>query len=165
MLIKSKTYKTSMKTGIKVMDAMTKTPIVVEPNEMIKSCAKKMQSHRVGSLLIKRNEKLLGILTEKDIVNKVIANGLNPSKTPVNEVMTKRSLITINPGSDLYDAILLMRDQNKRRLPVLDKKRVLGLLTYRDILKIQPDLYEIYVEKLKIKMEKLNFPNYKHKVY
>lgn len=165
MFIKSKINKITMKTGVKVIDAMTKAPIVVGPNETIKSCAEKMIEHGVGSLLIKKDEKLLGILTEKDMVDKVVLNGLNTLKTPVKKVMTRRSLITINPGTDLYDAILLMRDKGKKRLPVMDKRKVLGLLTYRDILKLQPDLYEIYIEKLKLKMESNKFPDYKHKVY
>ena len=55
---------------------------------------------------------------------------------------------------DLYDAILFMSREEVRRLPVVEKDKFIGLLTYKDILKIQPDLYDIFIEKFKIREEK-----------
>ena len=62
-------------------------------------------------------------------------------------------MIKIDPNQDLYDAILLMSREEVRRLPVTKEDRFIGLLTYKDILKLQPDLFDIIVENLKIREE------------
>tara|TARA_Y100000310_G_C20592448_1_gene768795 strand:- start:117 stop:548 length:432 start_codon:yes stop_codon:yes gene_type:complete len=140
-----------MKTGVKVLDAMTKQPIVVEPNDKIVDCAQKMLKYKVGSLLVKDKHKLLGIVTEKDMVDKIIAKRKSFLGKKIKEIMTKKSIITISPMEDLYNAMIMMNDKGKRRLPVLDGREVIGLLTYRDIISLQPDLYDIYIEKLKLR--------------
>lgn len=142
-----------MKTGYKVGDAMTMSPIVVSPDITVKSCAKKMLELGVGSLLIKKknDEKLLGIITEKDIVE-FMAHGKNPDKTKAKSIM-KKELITIEPKKDIFDAIVLMRDKKVRRLPVVYRNRLVGMLTLKDILRIQPQLLEIIVEKFEIREE------------
>jgi signal-transduction protein with cAMP-binding, CBS, and nucleotidyltransferase domain len=141
-----------MKTGIKVMDAMTKSPVIVKPEEKLIDCAKKMIEADVGSLIIEDSGKLVGILTEKDFVTKVVAKNIDVVKTPVKEVMSTK-LIQIPPELDLYDAILFMSREDVRRLPVTKNGKLLGLLTYKDILKIQPDLYDIFIENFKIREE------------
>ena len=62
-------------------------------------------------------------------------------------------MITISPTKDIYDALKVMRDFNVRHLPVLDKGKFLGFLTIKDILKIQPQLFEIIVEKFELREE------------
>jgi signal-transduction protein with cAMP-binding, CBS, and nucleotidyltransferase domain len=142
-----------MKTGIKVIEAMTRSPVIVNPNEKIITCVKKMMKKDVGSLIIAENGKLLGIATEKDFVNRVIAKNLNINEIKINKIMSTK-LIKISPYLDLYDAILFMSREEVRRLPVVEKDKFIGLLTYKDILKIQPDLYDIFIEKFKIREEK-----------
>jgi len=139
-----------MKTGVKVLDAMTKKPVVVGPDERIVDCAQKMLKNKVGSLLVKNNNKLLGIVTEKDMVEKIIAKRKGFLGKKIKEVMTRGPMITISPMEDLYTAMVMMSDRGKRRLPVLDGREVIGLLTYRDVINLQPDLYDIYIEKLKL---------------
>jgi signal-transduction protein with cAMP-binding, CBS, and nucleotidyltransferase domain len=139
-----------MKTGIKVVDAMTRTPIKVGPNETLLNCAQKMMVGDVGSLIIEENGVLLGILTEKDIVNKVVSKNLDIETTPVKKVMST-TMIKISPDLDLYDAIYFMSREGVRRLPVTDGDKLIGLLTYKDVLKIQPDLYDIFIEKFKLR--------------
>ena len=144
-----------MKTGVKVVDAMTESPIIVNSKRSITYCAKKMLDSNVGSILVKEGEELLGILTEKDLVDKVVSKELNTSKTKVEEIMTKKeSIVTISPSKDLYEAIVLMNEEGRRRLPVVDGEKVIGLLTYKDVLKLQPDLYYIYAQKLKMDLNK-----------
>jgi|TARA_Y100000310_G_C20666497_1_gene807782 CBS domain-containing protein len=142
-----------MKTGIKVIDAMTKAPLIVKPDEKLINCAKKMVEGDVGSLMVVENDKPLGILTEKDFIIKVLAPNLDTEKTTVKEVMST-TLVKIQPDLDLYDAILFMSREDVRRLPVISNEKLIGLLTYKDILKIQPDLYDIFIENFKIKEEK-----------
>ena len=88
-----------MKIGVSVMDAMTKKPVSVSPDENITNCTKIMLDKHVGSLLVKENEKLLGFLTERDLV-RMISMGIDPKTTKVKQIMTTR-IITITPEKDI----------------------------------------------------------------
>jgi len=138
-----------MKTGIKVMDAMTKKPASVAPDETIIDCTKLMLDKHVGSLLIKENEKLLGFLTERDLV-KMVSLGIDPRTTKVKQIMTTR-IVTISPEKDIYDAIILMNKEDIRRLPVIINDKIIGLITLRDILTIQPTLFDLILDMVDIK--------------
>jgi len=139
-----------MKTGIRVMDAMTSSLISIGAEESILKCTKTMIKEGVGSLVVVDGKKLMGIVTERDMLNKVIAKGLDIKETPVSKIMTKKPIYA-NPDLDLYDAIVLMRLENIRRLPVVDKGDVVGLLTHRDVLSIQPELYDIVIDSFNIR--------------
>lgn len=140
------------KTGYKICDAMTKKPVSVSPETSIEECALKMRNNHIGSLVITKDSKLLGILSDRDIVRRVIAKGLNPKELEAKEVMIKK-VITINPEKDIYDALKKMKDSDVRHLPVMNKKEMIGLLTVKDILKIQPELFELMVEKFELREE------------
>jgi len=139
-----------MKTGIKVGDAMTVSMITINENDSILNCAKLMVKEGVGSLVVVDENKLLGIVTERDMLNKVLAKDTDIKKTPVSSIMTKKPIYA-NPELDLYDAMVLMRLENIRRLPVVDKGEVVGLLTHRDILSIQPELYDLVIESFNLR--------------
>ena len=141
-----------MKTGINVSDAMTKKPVAVSQNTSIKECAKIMEEKDVSSLAIKEGTKIVGMVTEKDIVRRSIAREKN-TDGPVKEIMS-REIVRIGPEEDIYDALLLMNQTDIRRLPVVSKNELVGLLTDKDILKIQPSLFEIVVNKIQVKEEK-----------
>ena len=141
-----------MQTGYKVIDVMTNKPVVAEKTDSLRDAAKKMLDANVNSLLIKESDKAIGIITDEDLVRKVIAKGLDPKKTKIKDVM-ETDLITISPGKDIYDAMQVMRDHNIRQLPVLEKGKLVGFLTAKDILKIQPELFDLFVEKYELKEE------------
>lgn len=138
-----------IKTGIKVIDAMTKKPVSVTPNDNITNCTKLMLEKHVGSLLVKEDEKLLGILTERDLV-RMISLGIDPQTTKVKQIMTTK-IVTITPEKDIYEAIVLMNQENLRRLPVVLNNRIIGLLTLRDILTLQPTLFDLILSRISIK--------------
>ncbi|MEM4336651.1 MAG: CBS domain-containing protein [Candidatus Woesearchaeota archaeon] len=139
-----------MKTGYLVCDVMTQRPISVEHDVPISECAKIMSKYHVSTLIVKKANKLLGLLTEKDIVRKVVADSLDPSKILAREIcQTSYPLIT--PERDIYEAIITMRDKNVRHLPVMEKGKLVGFLTGKDILKIQPQLFEILAEKIELR--------------
>ena len=141
-----------MKIGVKVIDAMTRNPLVVKPNAPISECSKIMETNHVGSLIVKENNLVIGIVTEQDIVRKVIAKSLKPEATEVSSVM-ERNLFTVTGKEDIYDALVLMRDKNIRHLPVLQNGDLTGFLTIKDILKIQPQLFELLVDKFELREE------------
>lgn len=141
-----------MKSGYKVADAMTIKPIVVGQELTIEEAAKKMQIQKIGSLLVCENNNLLGIITEKDLVDKVLAKSLDPKRVRVKEIMTK-DVKTISPGMDLLTAIKTMAKANVKRLPVVNEKTLVGFLTFKDVLAIQPELFEIITERFHLREE------------
>jgi len=139
-----------MKTGYKVGDAMTIKPIMVDPNTSIVQCSKIMAEHHVGSLLVGEGETVQGIITEQDIVRKVISKDQDAKEAKVEDFMEKR-LITVAPDVDVFDALKMMTDANIRHLLVMHEKRMVGFITLKDILKIQPELFELLVDKIELR--------------
>ena len=139
-----------MKSGYKVVDAMTINPIFVNADTTLLGCAKIMSEKHVGAVVVK-DWNSLGILTEQDIVRKAVANGVDVKEKVRDFIETE--LITISPDSDIYDALIKMRDNNIRHLPVVENNEMVGLLTIKDILKIEPELFDLIVEKFELKEE------------
>jgi len=142
-----------MKIGVKVGDIMTRDFISAKPDISVLQAVKLMVKKRVGSLILEETDILKGILTEKDIMWALSKkSGRDLGKVKAGEICTKK-ITTIKPSADIYDAMRLMKKGNYRRLPVTVKKRVIGLLTMKDILRIQPELFEIAKENYIIKEE------------
>lgn len=145
-----------MKTGYKVLDVMTNKPIIASKELSMKDAAKFMKEKSVNSLLIIENELPIGIITDEDCVRKVLAEGLDAKKTRIKEIMSNE-LVTIQPNKDIYDALILMRDHGIRQLPVLDGKKLVGFLTLKDILKIEPELIDLLVEQYEMESRRPQF--------
>ena len=141
-----------IKTGYTVGDAMTMNPITIPANKTLRDAAKIMSKEHIGSLLVTEEKNIIGIITERDIVKKAVALLGNPSLKKVKEVMAT-DLVTTTPDEDIFEAIRIMRDYNFRHLPVKHNGKIVGLVTLKDILKIEPDLYEIMVEKIQLREE------------
>jgi len=142
-----------MKIGVKVGDVMTRDFISAKPDISVLKAVKLMVKKRVGSLILEENDLLKGILTEGDIMWALSKKSRRDlAKVKAGEICT-RKIITIKPSADIYDAMRLMRKAKFRWLPVTIKKRVIGLLTMKDILRIQPELFEIAKENYIIKEE------------
>jgi signal-transduction protein with cAMP-binding, CBS, and nucleotidyltransferase domain len=140
-----------MQTGIRVLDAMTNKPVTVDENISLQDCAKKMEKENIGSLLVSKNKNVIGIITEQDLVHKVVAKNLDVKK-PVKTVMETK-LITIRPDADIFEALERMKKNDIRHLPVEENKRIIGLITWKDILKIEPQLFDLVVESFEIREE------------
>ncbi|MFQ5475308.1 MAG: cyclic nucleotide-binding/CBS domain-containing protein, partial [Candidatus Nanoarchaeia archaeon] len=94
---------------------------------------------------------IVGLVTEQDIVRKSVASGLNCTRTPLKAVMST-DLHTISPDRDIFEALTLMSEKNVRHVPVTDKKGgLVGYITGKDILKLQPQLFEILVDKIELR--------------
>jgi CBS domain-containing protein len=124
-----------------VKNAMTKNVLVVSPDTTIKDAAKIMSQQRVGSLVVMEKNKLVGIITELDIIWKVVANEMNPATTLVRDVMT-RKVLTINADQTLEEATHLMVENRIKKLPVLEDNKIVGIITATDVISIQPKLIE-----------------------
>lgn len=140
-----------MKTGYKVCDVMTLKPVSVDHKTFLHECARIMAENHVGSLLVRKGSKL-GIVTEQDIVRKAVAKGNHPKKTTVGEI-AEWKLFTVSPEKDIYDALILMREKNIRHVPVMSRNKMVGFLTAKDILKVNPSLFDLLAEKIELKEE------------
>ena len=133
-----------MKT-LTVHEVMTRMPVSVGPTTSVEECAKKMLKEGVGSVLVLENGMIKGILTEKDMT-KAIAEEKVMKDVRVEEIMS-RNVTTIQPEKDVLEAIRVMSEKEVRRLPVVDKQKLVGLITVSDILRVEPDMLEIIFEK------------------
>ena len=132
---------------------MTRNFIHISPDTDLRQCAKTMIKKRVGSLIIKEGDNLKGILTEKDIVWAVVKKSKHELKNIKAKDLMKRKVITIKPGADITEAMTKFRKKKIRRLPVVENGKLIGFLTSKDILKIDPGLFEMIAQTIKIKEE------------
>lgn len=131
-----------MQTGISVSEAMSTRPVGVRPGTSVLECSRVLREHAVGCLLVLEGAAALGIITERDIVWKVIATARDTRTVTAREIMTA-PVEAIAPERDIYDAIVLMKNLEIRHLPVMDQGRVVGVLSVKDILRLEPALFEV----------------------
>lgn len=143
-----------METGVKVGDLMTRNFAHVSPDTNLKQCARMMVKGRVGSLVIKEGEKLKGILTEKDMVWAIWKKSSKKDMEAIPaEALMKRRVITIKPSADITEAMKKFKKKKIRRLPVVERGKLIGMLTANDILRIDPGLFQMMAETIKIREE------------
>jgi CBS domain-containing protein len=121
---------------MKSKDVMTKDPACCVASDTVLQCAEMMKTHDVGSMPIVESEgsrRLVGILTDRDIVVKVVAEGLAPDATPIGEVMS-REPVAVRPDEELEQAMERMKDRQVRRVPVVDEQnRLVGIIAQADV--------------------------------
>ncbi len=131
-----------MQTDIPVKEVMTKVVCTVRRKDSVHNLAKKMVEHGVGSAVVIENGTPVGIVTEKDLISKVVARNKVPSKVLVEEVMSQ-PIITIKPETSLREAARIMTKRGIRRLPVVNNSgELVGIITDNDILGVSLDLGE-----------------------
>lgn len=101
-----------------------------------------MAERNIGALLVMANDKLVGIVSERDVARQVVLNPRITSKSPVSMIMTENPEV-IRPSTALEDAEALMAELNVRHLPVVDEGKVLGVVSIKDILVITRKDYEL----------------------
>jgi CBS domain-containing protein len=115
---------------MRISEIMTEAAVVDSPDDTLEAAARKMWEQQTGSLLVLDGQELLGIVTERDVL-KAVATG-TPMGTPVSDVMSK-DLITVEPGTSLREAAAIMTEKWIRHLPVLERGRLLGIVSQRDL--------------------------------
>jgi CBS domain-containing protein len=115
-----------------VREFLRKAPVTVPPECTIEEAARLMGDRGVGSLLVVTGDKVVGILTDRDIVVRGVGAG-QPFVTPVSEVMTEHP-VTIQGSADVFEAFRVLKDVRVRRLPVLEEGDVAGIVSIDDLL-------------------------------
>ncbi len=118
---------------MKVRDGMTTELVTASPWETAAEVARKMRDHNVGCVLISNEGKLLGLITDREIALRCVAEARNPQTTRIEEIMT-RNPFTIAPDFEMAEAARLFGQRKVRRFPVVeDGQKLLGILSVADV--------------------------------
>jgi CBS domain-containing protein len=118
--------------GKRVRDAMTASPTTIASDKTVVDAARAMTTEDVGSLPVVDDQKLVGMVTDRDLVTNVLAKDLDPNKVPVADVATE-SPVSVAPDEPLDTALQRMAEAQVRRLPVVEDGRLVGILAQADV--------------------------------
>jgi len=116
----------------KVHEVMTDAPVTVTSQTTLTDAARLMREHDIGDVLVMDDSQLRGILTDRDIVVRAVADARDSDATTVGEVCS-RDIIDVSPNDDADRVLLLMRARSLRRVPVVEEGRVVGILSLGDM--------------------------------
>jgi CBS domain-containing protein len=125
---------------LKVGDAMTRGVIYVKPEDNVQRVAEIMRTNDIDSVIVIEDGVGIGIITNTDIIEKVVADGKDPKRVSVPAIMTS-PLITIDPESDIDDAAKKMRDSEVKRLVVTQDGNIVGIISEFDLIRVEPALH------------------------
>jgi CBS domain-containing protein len=111
---------------------MVKNPITVMPNVFVYEAARSMRDKEIGSVIVVDNGNVLGVVTERDLVRRVLAENRDPKTVKIREVMSS-PVVSISPNEDILDAAYLMKKKGIRRLIVMEGEKLVGIITSDDM--------------------------------
>jgi CBS domain-containing protein len=135
----------NMTTRVLVRDIMNSPVISTSPQHTIKDIATKMKEERIGSIVIMENEKAAGIVTDWDIVSNAVVKDVKPSEVKASDIM--QTLHTIEGEEGVTEAARVLRQHNIKRLGVVYKNRLVGIISASDVIAVTPDLVDVISEK------------------
>jgi len=125
-----------------VKDAMNKDVKTCRPDSTVKEAAVEMNKYNIGSLVVVSGTgQVVGIMTERDILTDVVAQGKNASDVKVEDIMSTH-IITVSPDKSLEDAADIMTRNHIKKLPVVDHGKLVGIITATDLIAVEKNLIE-----------------------
>jgi CBS domain-containing protein len=147
--------------NVLVADLMTREPRSVKPETNLLQCAKILVQKRAGSLLLVSGKRLVGIISRKDILWALVKK----SKEDLSQIravdISPRKIATIKPTKTIGEALKKMKKLKFERLPVIQNKELVGIITLRDILNFHPEIYPELKEYEQIQEEAQKLQRYK----
>lgn len=113
-------------------DVMTPDPVNVPAGATLTEAARLMRDEAIGDVLVTRDGELLGIVTDRDMVVRAIADGLDPQSTPVEHCLSS-DLVVVDAADEVGDVISVVRDRAIRRVPVTEDGRLVGIISLGDL--------------------------------
>lgn len=135
-----------------VRDVMNPQVIVAKSSVTVKEAAELMAQMRIGCLIVIDDEKLLGIVTESDIIGKIVAKNRDPEKITLRDIMTGK-VISVSSDKSLNEAADMMVENKIKRLPVVDNGKLVGIITATDMISFEPKMIEILSELFSLKSQ------------
>ncbi|RLI07409.1 CBS domain-containing protein [Candidatus Bathyarchaeota archaeon] len=134
-----------------VQDVMVRDVVTIDADYSVKYAARMMNYFGISSLIVLSKGEIVGILTERDVLTRVVAPGRDPEKVMAREVMSK-PVIVVSPTMPLEDAVKIMFQRRIKKLPVVRKgkkgSRLIGMLSLTDVARLQPQMMETMRELL-----------------
>jgi CBS domain-containing protein len=127
---------------LKVRDVMVREVITVDENSTVREAVDIMNESQIGSLIVLERGKATGIVTERDFLKRVIAEGKDVMTTKIKEIMTT-PLVVVEPSTDLEEAVKLMFQSKIKKLAVVDANKLVGIVTLTDIARFQPQMIRV----------------------
>lgn len=115
-----------------IRDVMTPNPISIPATSSVAEAARAMREANIGDIIVTKNSQICGILTDRDIVVRAVAEGRDLANTKVTDICSQE-LTTISPTDSVEDAVRLMRDKAIRRLPVVEGNKPVGVVSIGDL--------------------------------
>jgi CBS domain-containing protein len=128
--------------SLRVEDVMVREVITIDENSTVKEAADVMNKFEIGCLIAVKKGKAMGIITERDLLKRVVAEAKDANKTKVKDVMSS-PLVVVEPHMEVEEAVKLMFQMKIKKLPVVEGKRLIGLITLTDIARFQPQMIKI----------------------
>ena len=142
--------KTAATPDVKVEDVMSTPVLTIKDTDSVLSATKLMKKNEIGCVVVvDKSDKPIGLITERDVVRRVAALDMVPSKVQASKSMTKPPAV-IEASANVTDAARKMREMKVRRLVVLQGGKLTGIITSNDIVDITPALIDVMAEKSKI---------------
>jgi CBS domain-containing protein len=133
-----------------VKDIMTKKVVTIDVNKTTKQAAELMKKTRRGSIIVTRKNKPVGIVSDSDLIKRIVAKNLLAGKIKIKNVMSK-PLITIKPEDTILEAVKKMKKSNIHRLPVVVEGEIVGMVSLTDIARTSPEMVDLLEYRLKMK--------------
>ncbi|MDD2233938.1 MAG: CBS domain-containing protein [Desulfitobacteriaceae bacterium] len=115
-----------------VRDIMSENVVWVTPNTSLVEVARLMQKEDIGSVPVYEQNRLQGIITDRDMILRAIATGKNPNSLQANDIMS-RNVVTVSPDTDVHEASEIMAGKQIRRLPVMENNKLVGIIALGDL--------------------------------
>jgi len=135
---------------MKIGDFMSKGVITLDSSNSVLEAAKLLCKKNIGSIIVTSGGDAVGILTERDIIQKIVSKEKNAKKEKLSSIMSK-PLKAIEASQTIEDAALAMRENNIKRLPVLDKGSLVGIVSEGDLISIYPGIIDVILETSKMR--------------
>lgn len=127
---------------MKAEDVMNREVITLDENVSAKKAAEIIAKEGVSAVIVTADGKAIGILTERDILKRIVVEDKNSVETKLREIMSS-PLVTIGPSVDLEEAARIMFEKKIKNLPVINDNRLIGLINLQDICRLQPEVLKI----------------------
>ena len=138
-----------MNTSIRILLEQKSADVFTIPSTVtVAEAVREMNAHKVGSVLIMDDGKLVGIFTERDVLRRVVGENIDPAATPVTQVMTA-GVLTVGPASTVQQVMDIFTEKRCRHLPVMEDDRLVGLISIGDVSRWVANVHRAEAESLR----------------
>lgn len=130
---------------LKVKDVMTASVVTVDVGVSVREAVERMNAQEIGCLVVLEKGQYAGMLTERDVLRRVVAEARNPEEVLVGQVMSK-PLTVVDPEANLEDAVKLMLEKRVKKLPVVKGEKLVGLITMTDVASAHSEMVKFLKE-------------------